>query len=177
MGIEIVLNQHDLFAVGKVLIGQFLEDPGVIHGDVPIGHLDMPPALQRRPRHEQVGRAIALGLMVVPREASRPGLDRHARFCDELLRCLVLAHNRASRIVWPVINLQHIFHAGYEGGVGVWWNDPLLLKVGPENVIFGVRPIVLSLARSTMLSSTTADSGSFNVHRTRPFGGSEQARA
>ena len=46
-----------------------------------------------------------------------------------------------------------------------------------ENVFFSVRPIVLSLARSTMCSSTTAVSSSFSVHRARPFGGSEQARA
>ena len=36
---------------------------------------------------------------------------------------------------------------------------------------------MLSLARSTMFSSTTASSNSCNVHRLRPLGGSEQASA
>jgi hypothetical protein len=40
-----------------------------------------------------------------------------------------------------------------------------------------VRPIVLSLARSTMFNSTTAVSSSVSVHRLRPLGGAEQASA
>ncbi len=39
------------------------------------------------------------------------------------------------------------------------------------------RPIVLSLARSTIFSSTTCSSSSCNVHRLRPFGSLEQAKA
>ena len=39
------------------------------------------------------------------------------------------------------------------------------------------RPIVLSLARSTMFSSTTAVSSSVSVQRLRPLGGGEQASA
>ena len=56
----------------------------------------------------------------------------------------------------PLVDLQHILHAGYEGGVGIRRDDPLLLQVRLESVFFSVRPIVLSLARSTMFSSTTA---------------------
>jgi hypothetical protein len=77
----------------------------------------------------------------------------------------------------PLIDFQHILHAGYEIGIGVRWDDPLLLEVRPECVFFSVRPIVLSLARSTMFNSTTASSSSFNVHRTRPLGGLEHANA
>ena len=40
-----------------------------------------------------------------------------------------------------------------------------------------VRPIVLSLARSTIFSSTTASSNSCNVQRARPAGGLEHANA
>ena len=46
-----------------------------------------------------------------------------------------------------------------------------------ERVFFSVRPVVLSLARSTMFSSTTAVSSSVNVQRLRPLGGDEQASA
>src|SRR5258708_31436839 len=49
--------------------------------------------------------------------------------------------------------------------------------MGLENVFFSVRPIVLSLARSTMLSSTTLSSNNRKVQRARPLGGSEQAKA
>jgi hypothetical protein len=43
--------------------------------------------------------------------------------------------------------------------------------------LFSVRPIVLSLARSTIFSSTTAASSSCKVHRARPAGGGEHANA
>jgi hypothetical protein len=77
----------------------------------------------------------------------------------------------------PVIDLQHVFHARYECGVGIRWDDPLLFQVGLKEVFFSVRPIVLSLTRPTMFSSTTLYSSRRNVHRARPLGGSEQASA
>ena len=77
----------------------------------------------------------------------------------------------------PLIDFQHIFRVGYEGGVGVRRDDPLLLEVRLERVFLSVRPIVLSLARAAMFSSTTAASSSFSDQRARPLGGSEQARA
>jgi hypothetical protein len=42
--------------------------------------------------------------------------------------------------------------------------------MGLENVFLSVRPIVLSLARSTMLSSTTLFSNNRKVQRARGFG-------
>ena len=75
----------------------------------------------------------------------------------------------------PLIYLQHILQAGYESSAGIRRNDPLALQVGSERIFLSVRPIVLSLARSTMFSSTTASSSSCSVHRARPFGGLEHA--
>ena len=49
--------------------------------------------------------------------------------------------------------------------------------MGLENVFFRARPIVESLARSTILSSTTFFSNNRKVQRARPFGGLEQASA
>ena len=69
-----------------------------------------------------------------------------------------------------LVNLQHVLHGGYERGVGIRRDDPLLLQMRLEKVFFSVRPIVLSLARSTIFSSTTSSSSSCNVHRLRPWG-------
>src|SRR3954463_13721641 len=77
----------------------------------------------------------------------------------------------------PVIDFQHIFHGGDERRAGLGRNDELLFQVRFENVFFSVRPIVLSLTRSTIFSSTTLSSSRRKVHRARPFGGSEQLRA
>src|SRR3954468_22539528 len=77
----------------------------------------------------------------------------------------------------PVIDFQHIFHGGDERRAGLGRNDELLFQVRFENVLFSVRPIVLSLTRSTIFSSTTLSSSRGKVHRARLFGGSEQLRA
>ncbi len=90
---------------------------------------------------------------------------------------LVEADQGTLPIIGPLINLQDVFHGGNKGGVGVRRDDPLLLQMRLESVFFSVRPIVLSLARSTIFSSTTASSNSCNVQRARPAGGLEQANA
>src|SRR6516165_2010724 len=68
-----------------------------------------------------------------------------------------------------MIDLQHIFHCGYECAVLLGRDNPLFSDVGFENVFFRTRPIVLSLALSTILSSTTFSSSSRNVQRSTPW--------
>src|SRR5450432_4684602 len=80
-------------------------------------------------------------------------------------------------IAWPRVDGQHIFHGGYERTIGLRRDDPALSAMGLENVFFSTRPIVESLARSTIWSSTTFFSNSRRVQRARPLGGLEQARA
>src|SRR6204780_5200385 len=142
-----------------------------------ISHLHMPPAFQGREHHEQVGGAIAPVLIIVSNGST--GLRRYwnACFSDELLRRFVDADQGAFRIMRALINGQNIFHGGHERGIGVGRNDPLLFQMRPENVFFKVRPIVLSLARSTIFSSTTFSSSSSSVQRARPAGALEQASA
>src|SRR6516164_11679367 len=96
--------------------------------------------------------------------------DRRARLNDQLLGSLVETHQRTLRIVRPLIDLQHVFHVGDKGRAGVRRNHPLLLEVGFENVFFSVRPIVLSLARSTMCSSATFSSSRRRLQRAKPSG-------
>src|SRR5438270_9783848 len=63
-------------------------------------------------------------------------------------------------IVWPRVDGQHVFHGGDERAVGIGRDHPTLSAMGLENVFLSVRPIVESLARSTMWSSTTFFSNS-----------------
>src|ERR1700680_4552475 len=142
-----------------------------------IGYLDAPPALEWREHHEQIGRPVAPVFVIMPGGLSWFRRDRHARFGNELLGRLVDADQGTFRIIRPLINVQDVLHGGHEGGAGVRGNNPLLSQMRLESVFFSVRPIVLSLARLTIFSSTTASSSSCNVQRARPAGGVEQANA
>jgi len=69
-----------LLASGKCVSDKFLEDLGIIHRSVAVGDLDMAPAFQRGEHHEQIGRAIALVLVIKACGPSWLGCDRHAAF-------------------------------------------------------------------------------------------------
>ena len=137
----------------------------------------MPPAFERCEHHEEIGRAFALVFVIEPRWPPLFHLDRSARFGNQLLRGLVQANQWHIGIAWPRVHGQYVFHGRHERAVGLRRNDPLLFQMRLENVFLRVRPIVLSLARSTMFSSTTLFSNNRNVQRARPLGGSEQAKA
>jgi hypothetical protein len=119
----------------------------------------------------------APGLAAATGWAPRFHRDRHARLGDQLLGALVEANQRTIRIVWPRIDGQDIFHGGYERAVGLRRDDPVLAAMGLKSVFLSARPIVLSLARSTMPSSTTLFCNNRKVQRARPLGGLEQVKA
>src|ERR1700741_3297765 len=175
--VEIVLHQHDLRHIRKMHVRQIPERMGIIDGGVAVSHFHMPPAFQRREHHEQIGDAIAFVFLIVTRLGSWLRGDGRARLDDQLLRGLVETHERPLRIVRPLINLQHVFHIGDKGRAGVRRNHPLLFEVRFENVFFSVRPIVLSLARSTMCSSTTFSSSRRRLQRAKPSGAGERVSA
>src|SRR6202165_4148248 len=148
-----------------------------IDGGPALGDFHTPPAFERREHHEQVGGAIAFIFVIDPRRSVL--LHRHwnPRFLDQLLGGFVQADQGTIRIMRPCVNGQHLLHGGYECAVRFRRDDPLFLEMGLERVFFKTRQIVLSLARSTMSSSTTLFSSNRKLQRARPFGGSEQANA
>src|SRR5271165_3680883 len=174
---EIVLNQNDLVRVGKMRVGQVLERVGVIDGCATVGDFHVAPALQRREHHEQIGHAIAFVFVVVTRRLARLDGDRRARLDDQLLRRFIEAYERALGITRPLVDFQHVFHVGDKGRAGLGSDHPLLLEMGLENVFLSVRPIVLSLALSTICSSTTFSSRRRRVHLAWPAGAGPQASA
>src|SRR5712692_5267630 len=149
----------------------------IIHGGMAIRDFDMAPAFERSKHHEEVGGTVALVLVIETGRASRFHRDRHARFGNQLLARLVKAHQWAIGIAWPRIDGQHVFHRRYERAIGLRRDDPMLAAMGLKSVFLSARPIVLSLARSTMPSSTTLISSSRKLQRARPLGGLEHARA
>src|SRR3974377_1226762 len=153
-------------------VRQIPERMGIIDGGVAGGDFHMPPPFQRREHHEQISDAIAFVFAIVPRLASR-----RARFDDQLLRGFVEAHERKLRIMRPLIDLQHVFHVGDKGRAGVRRDHPLLPAMRFGTCFFVVLPIVLSLARSTMCSSTTFSSSRRRLQRAKPPGAGARVRA
>ena len=72
----------------------------------------------------------------------------------------------------PLVDFQHVFHVGDEGGAGLGRDHPLGLAMGLENVFLSVRPIVLSLTLPTICNSTNLLSPSKrrSVHLAWPAG-------
>ena len=95
---------------------------------------------------------------------SRTHANGRARLDDHLLGGLVETHHRTLRIMRSLVNLQHAFHVGDEARVGLRRDHPLLFEMRLENVFLSVRPIVLSLAFSTMFNSTAFSSSRLSVH-------------
>ena len=67
--------------------------------------------------------------------------------------------------------------AGIQPYSGFGDHSRLSCSVGLKSVFLSARPIVLSVARTTMPSSTTLFSNNRKLQRARPLGGLEQARA
>src|SRR5580658_4777726 len=137
----------------------------------------MTPAFQRREHHEQIGHTIAFVFVIMTRRLSWFGGDRRVRLDDKLLRGFVEAYQGTLGIARSVIDLQNIFHVGDKGRAGVGRNHPLLPQMRFETVFLSVRLIVLSLARSTMCSSTTFSSSRRRLHRAKPSGAGERVSA
>ena len=162
---EVVLDQHNLHRVGEVCIRQLFEHMGVVGGGVAVGHFDAAPAFEWRDHHEQTGHTVAMVFVIVTRLAPRRGWHGSSRFRNQRLRRFVHANHGTLRVMRPLIDLQHVFHIGDEGRVGLRRDPPWLLEMRLENVFLSVRPIVLSLAFATMFNSTTFCSSRLSVHR------------
>src|SRR5580692_1824383 len=125
-----------------------------------IVYLDAPPALEWREHHEQIGRPVAPVFVGMPGGLSWFRRDRQARFGNELLGRLVDADQGTFRIIRPLINVQDASMAATKAAPAAGGVTHCCLRFDLR--VFFSRPIVLSLARLTIFSSTTASSGSCN---------------
>src|SRR5471030_2640265 len=100
-----------------------------------IGYLDMPPALQWREHHEQVGRSIALVFVIISGGPSWLGRDGNTRFGDKLLGGLVDADHGTFGVMRPLINVQYVFHRRHELSAVVSGKCTLLFQKRLENVL------------------------------------------
>src|SRR5262249_1890734 len=148
-----------------------------VHGRPPFGHGDVSSATERLEHHEQVGRAVALVLVIGGGRAPGGRRDRRPGLLHQLLARLVETHHGALGVVRPLIDLQHIFHRADKVSVLIRGNHPLLLQPGLQRVFFSVSRTVSVAIESTTSNSTSLSARSFKVQRARPSGGRLQAMA
>ena len=96
VGVEVVLDQHDLLGVGVVDVDQFLDAVRPVDAGAPVADHDLAPASQRLADHEQVAHPLALVLVVLPRRP--PGRDGRGGVtsAEQLAAGLVQADLRAA---------------------------------------------------------------------------------
>src|SRR3974377_1382444 len=115
--------------------------------------LDMPKAFKRREQHKEGGGPVSLVFIINPLRLPWLHRNRRSRLGNKLFRGLVQADGRHLRIRRSRIDVEHLFHRRYESAIRLRRNDPLLFAVRLKRVFLRTRPIVLSLAPSTMPSS------------------------
>ncbi len=177
MRIQIVLHQNDLVGALEVGVAEVFQDLRVVDRGTPIGDLDVAPAFERGEQHEQIGRPLALVLVVVARRLARQHRQRRACLRDELFAGFIEADQRSGRIVRPGIDLEHVLHRGDERGVRFGRNHPVFVQMGLQGGFFSARPTVLKCAAGTILRSTTCSANRRIVQLAWPSGGCEHASA
>ena len=165
MGVEIILNQNDLYGVTEVNVGYLFEKVCIVNGRAPICDLDVPPPFKRSNHHEKVGRAITFIFIIDTCMLSWLHKLGRAHFANELFGLLVKANQGSLRIMGALINLQHIFHVRDKSRVLLRRYHPVLFDMGLQLVFFKARAIVLGLAEGTISRATTLLANNCNVQR------------
>ena len=140
VGVQVVLDQHN-FLGPRVGGSQALQEAAIVRARAPCGHLHDPLAGAGLESGQQAGRALAhvraalppgparLGGLLSASRLRGDGRQRLDRLAVEHTGPLVEADHREARVVGPLVDGQHVFHAGDKGGVHRP-QAPMLLAVG-----------------------------------------------
>ena len=76
-----------------------------------------------------------------------------------------------------MVNIQHIFHAHDKGGAALGRDFPVIAQVRLKLVFFSARCTLMVETLGAIFSSTTFSASRRTVHRARPAGAGEHAKA
>src|SRR5829696_6462030 len=178
MGVEIVQNQNDLLGLRVVQIYKLLYAVCPVKLGAPLGDADVTPASQRLANDEEVGRPVALVLVVVTGGVPRADGEWLPYLSHQLLALLVQANLRETFVVRAGVDLKDVLHAPDEGSILLWRDGPLPLEPGLYGTFLRVRRTnSREIGSSAHSSSTKRSARRRTLQRFLPLGGSEQARA
>ena len=144
VGVEVVLHQPDFLGL-RICGGQLLHEAAVVGAGAAGRDLDRALAGAGFEGGRPAGRALAhvgaalpagaagLGGLFAPRGLGRHGRQRLDGLAVQRAGALVEADHRVLRIAGPLVDGQHVLHAGHEGRVH-FAQAPVLLAVGPQPV-------------------------------------------
>lgn len=95
-------------------------------------------------------------------------------FAQQLVRFFIHTHYRNIGIIRHLIDIKDIFHAGYEFGIFLWRDTPVVVSVRLEFVFLSTLRLV-SLLMGVSSSTRDFSSSSFRVHLEWPSGAGPQA--
>src|SRR5215210_5644969 len=178
MGVEVVHYQNDSLGIGIVDVDQLLYEMRPVQLRPPLGDADVTPAGQGFGDDEEVGRPLALVLVVVTGRPSRADGEWLPHLSHQLLALLVQAHLRETLVVGAGVDLEDIFHAPDEGGILLGRDRPPPFEPGLYGTFLRVRRTSSrEMGSSAHSSSTKRSARRRTLQRFLPLGGSEQARA
>src|SRR5215211_6387545 len=177
VGVEVVLDQHDLLGVGVVDVEQVLDAVRPVDPGAPRADHHVAPASQRLAHQEQVADPAALVLVVLPGRLARRDRAGRVDLGKQLAAGLVQADLRAARVVRSGVDLKHVLHAPAELGILLRRDAPALGQPRLEAVCFKTWRTVSYDTDSTISSATSRSASSRNVQRLWPSGGALQVSA
>ena len=161
--VEVVHDEDDA-PVREMNVGEVPEHSGEVLSGSPVGDLHMPPAVQGRRQHEEVGRSVALVLEVA---GGGPAGLRGQR-CPGLLRllprCLVKTDEHLVVGQVPAVRVEDVLHRADDVGVLFRRYAPALAQPGLDVVFFSVLRTVSVEMVSTTSSATSRSARSCRVH-------------
>ena len=134
MGVQLILHDDDALGRWEVNVDQFAHALCPIGFSPTVSDLHMAPILQWRKEHERVGDSFAAILIIVPLGFAWFRRQGMARFTHQLLRALVEANQRESRIFWSFVNIQNVFHVVHKLSIRLRRNAPFFPEPGFEFV-------------------------------------------
>src|SRR5215210_1870032 len=139
MGVEVVHHQHYSLGLWVVDLYRLLYAVRPVDLRSPLGDADVAPASQRLANDEEVGRSVALVLVVLT--GSPPSRDGEwlPYLREKLLALLIQANLREALVVGAGVDLKDILHAPDEGGVLLWRDGPLPFEPGLYGTFLRVR--------------------------------------
>jgi hypothetical protein len=119
-----VQNQNHLLGLRVVQIDQLLYAVCPVDLGALLGNADVTPAKQRLANDEEVGRPVALLLVVITGGVPRADGEWLPYLSHQLLALFVQANLRETLLVGAGVDLKDVLHAPDEGGILLWRNGP-----------------------------------------------------